>query len=329
MTSLESRLKDGEIVILDGAMGTEIQRRGIKSPNPETWSTEGLLGNPSAVRTIHEDYIKAGAEIITANTFSTGRSALEAGGLEGRTAELNMLAVKLAQEARDKVAVDQGVWIAGSMTAMQPWLYPEIPVPPEKTRYQYQEQAELLDKAGVDLIFIEMMIRISDTKAALEAALATGLPTWVGLSCERGQDRLYLGLHGRHGQETIAQAVEVVKDTGVSGMFIMHTLPNDTAQGLRELKEHWSLSIGVYAQNGDLDKATFVSPKFMPDFVSSEEPLAFAVEWDFNSILSPREYLAYAREWVGIGAQIVGGCCGTTPEHIRVLKESLPAMLPT
>ena len=99
---LESRLKTGEVIIIDGGMGTEIQRRGTATGG-RAWSAEPMPDHPDLIREIHEDYIKAGAEIIITNTFSAGRDRLEAAGLADRTAELNRLGVKLAQQARNLV----------------------------------------------------------------------------------------------------------------------------------------------------------------------------------------------------------------------------------
>lgn len=300
--SLQPRLDAGGVVILDGGMGTEIQRRGIPM-HPQTWSAGLLLTHPEVIRAIHEDYIRAGAEIIITNSFNTSRARLETGGLANRTTEMNTLAVKLAREARDNVASDRPVFIAGAMNGLPPNIDATKTPSMEMARSNYQEQAQLLADAGVDLILIEMMIRTLDTKAAVEASVATGLPTWVGFSCQNDNGKLFLGVHGKWGKETVSDGVKAAADEGVSAMFIMHTLSEDTAQGLQELRQHWSGPVGAYAHCGDY---------IMPN-------------WIFENLLSPQEYLKYAQEWVGMGTQIIGGCCGITPDHIKVLKENLPA----
>ncbi|MEE9325472.1 MAG: homocysteine S-methyltransferase family protein [Dehalococcoidia bacterium] len=298
---LQSRLEAGEVIIMDGGMVSEIQRRGVPM-HPQTWSAGPILTHPEVIRTIHEDYIRAGAEIIITNSFNTGRARLETGGLEGRIAEMNTLAVKLAREARDNMASDRSVFIAGAMNGLPPNLDATVTPSLEMARSNYQEQAQLLADAGADLILIEMMIRILDTEAAVEAAVATGLPTWVGFSCQNDNGKLFLGVHGKWARETIPQAVESVASKGVSTMFVMHTLSEDTAQGLRELRQRWSGPMGAYAHSGD-----YIMP-----------------EWQWDNVLSPQGYLKYAQEWANTGAQIIGGCCGITPEHIRLLKENLP-----
>ncbi|MFQ5933123.1 MAG: homocysteine S-methyltransferase family protein [Dehalococcoidia bacterium] len=299
--SLQSRLKAGEVIIMDGGTGTEIQRRDIPM-GAVTWSGEPLLASLETVRAIHEDYIRAGAEIIITNSFATGRASLERAGLGDRTTELNRLAVRLAQEARDNVASDRPVFIAGSMSTFLPKLDATVTPSYEAALADYREQSQILAEAGADLILIEMLIRTVDAKAAVEAATATGLPTWVGFSCQNDNGQLFLGVHGKWGRETIPEAVEAVASEGVSAMFIMHTLSEDTGQGLRELGQGSSLPIGAYAHTGD-----FSDPN-----------------WVFDNSISSQGYLQYAQEWVNMGAQIIGGCCGITPEHIRVLKENLP-----
>ena len=123
--SLESRLKTGAVIIMDGGTGTEIRRRGTPT-GERAWSAEPMPDHPDLIREIHEDYIRAGAEIIITNTFSTGRHKLEEAGMADRTVELNRLGVKLAQEARDRATSDRPVLIAGSMSTMTPWGEPSV-----------------------------------------------------------------------------------------------------------------------------------------------------------------------------------------------------------
>ena len=293
--SLQARLRDGEVIIMDGGTGTEIERRGVPM-GPLTWSAEPLITSPETVRGVHEDYIRAGAEIIITNTFSTGRATLERAGLGDRTVELNRLAVKLAQEARDSVASDRPVLIAGSMSTFLPKSDPTVTPSYEAALADYREQSGILAEAGVDLIVAEMLIRTVDVRASVEAAVATGLPTWVGLSVKSDGDELFLGLRRRWGKERVPEAVEAAE--GASALFIMHTLIEDTPQGLRELGRCASVPIGAYPHASGTDK------------------------------VSPEEYLEYAREWVDLGAQIIGGCCFTTPDQIRLLRNNLPSKLP-
>ena len=224
-------------------------------------------------------------------------------GLDDRTVELNRLAVRLAQEARANVPSDKPVLIAGSMSTFIPKGDPTVIPTYEAAFADYQEQAGILAEAGVDLMLLEMLIRTVDVRAAMEAAVATGLPTWVGLSVRRdGKEvyvglrdgrEVYLGLRTKRGNERLAEAVDIAASAGASAMFVMHSPIEDATAGLRELRRLTSLPVGAY-----------------PHVVGDET-------------ISPEKYLEHAREWVEMGAQIVGGCCFTTPDHIARLSKSL------
>ena len=129
------------------------------------------------------------------------------------------------------------------------------------------------------------------------------------MSCESHDGEIYLGLSGRHGGETIADAVYASSSPNVKAFCIMHSPPQVTADALRELKVCTSLPIGAYAHGGRVDDEEGQAPK-----VSPGRPSLTGTD--------PDKYLDYAREWVACGATIIGGCCGTTPEHIRALTAS-------
>ena len=313
---LQSRLDVGDVVIMDGGTGTEIPRRGVPLC-PTTWSGRATLTHPDLIRRIHEDYIRAGAEVIITNTFSTGRSTLEAGGLAGQTAEINRLAVRLAQEARDNVPSAKSVVVAGSMSTFVPKLDPTVTPSYEAALADYREQAQILAEAGVDLFVLEMLIQTLDARAAVKAASETGLPIWVGYTLQRGDagqrgnGGLYLGTRGKHVHEGIGEAVDAVVSMGVSAFFIMHSRVEDTLPGLHALRQHTSLPVGAYAHSmelstGEQDTGTMVV-----------RPSTAA------------EYLGHAQDWINMGAQVIGGCCGVTPDHIKALNESLPSRLPS
>jgi S-methylmethionine-dependent homocysteine/selenocysteine methylase len=308
--SLQSRLNAGNIVIMDGGTGTELPRRGVPLC-PATWSGRATLTHPEVIRQIHEDFIRAGAEVIITNTFSTSRSLLETGGLAGRTAEINRLAVRMAQEARDNVASAKGVAIAGSMSAFVPKLDPTVTPSYEAALADYREQAWILAEAGVDLFVLEMMVRSLDTKAAVQAASETGLPIWVGYTLQEDGGGLYLGIRGKHVHEGIGEAVETVESMGVSAFFIMHTRVEDTLPGIQELRRHTSLPIGAYAHSMEFSPGQLYTGSMV---VRPSTAVA---------------YLGHAQDWVNLGAQVIGGCCGVTPDHIRALGDGLPSKMPS
>ena len=314
LDKFNARLKAGEIIIMDGGTGTEIHRRGV-TVDAKTWSGSPMLEYPDLVREIHEDYLRAGADIIITNTFSTSRSILEEGGMGDRTEEANRAAVRIAREAIENVAPDREVLLVGSMATINPLGDPNVPVSYDAALDEYHEQAGYLADAGVDVIAAEMIIRIVDAKAAVIGAAETGLPVWMGFSSVDSNGTQMLGLHSWHQNESLKEAVETVEPLGVSMFHTMHSLPSDTAPALRELKETTKLPLGAYAHTIGDDVAEMTFDEGFPDIVDNQNPSSLA-------------YLQFARKWADLGAQVIGGCCGTTPDQIKALKEGLPQKVP-
>ena len=253
-----------------------------------------MLTHPDAVREIHQEYIDAGAEIIITNTFGTGRDMLEEGGIEHKVAEANRLGIEAAVQARKNTATEDSVVIAASVSTMRPKAHAEVPVPYETALETYREQLGELAKGGPDVAVGEMLVRISDTLAVIEAAAELCLPVWVGLSLVRDGDKLYLGIEDRHGGESLQDAMDAIKGKDVASVFIMHTPVDDTGPGLEIVRKNWTGAFGAYAH--------------FPRRVGT---------------IDPQRYLEYAKEWREQGARIIGGCCGTGPAHIRAIREWL------
>lgn len=306
MTTLNERLETGKLLIMDGGVSTEIQRRGIPL-DPNVWSGLTTKTSPDDVRAVHEEYIHAGAEIITANTYSTARHVLESIMLGHEAKLLNRKSVLLAQEARDNCATGN-VWIAGSMSSMPPLNQNYRTVVNNEARSSYREQAEVLAESGVDLIICELMRDRENAEIVISAALSTGLPVWVGYSTmveQPGDD--VKGLRWLGGKRTdithdFSAMLESLVPLGGQVAGIMHTEIGDVDKALEELGRHWQGPKMVYAETGHL-----VPP-----------------DWNFDEAVSPEEYLGAVRTWVDRHAvQIVGGCCGTGPRHIRELNRLL------
>ena len=300
---MQERIAVGETILMDGGMGSEFERRGLASPT--VWSGGPMLTHPELVRDIHQEYIDAGAEIIITNTFGTGRDMLERGDLGHRVAEANRLGIEAAVQARRNAGKEDSVVIAASVSTMTPKEHAQTPVPYEEALETYREQLGEMAKGGPDVAVGEMLIRISDTLAVIDAAAELGLPAWVGLSLLPDGDELYLGIRGRHrdgthGGETLQDAIEAIRDRDVAAVFVMHTPVDNTGPGLEIVKRNWSGTFGAYAH--------------FPGH-GGPNPLA--------NVLDPQQYLEYAREWREQGARIIGGCCGTRPDHIRALSEWL------
>ncbi len=313
MKSISERLKESRPILLDGATGTELERRGV-SMNSVAWSGLAVATDPDIVREVHLDYIRAGAEVIITNTFATGRNMLRLAGEEARTKELNRQAAGLALRAREEAgeaksgdregswrSAPDSVWVAGSISPTSGGLGDVG----ERTLPQLQadsaEQAELLAESGVDFLVLEMMRDIEYSCASLEAALATGLPVWVGFSCRRAEDgKLYLTPTVRE-EIPLAAGVGAVMAEGGSLAAVMHSDVDVTGAALDEIGTVWEGPKGAYPESG-----YFVKPN-----------------WQFVDIIPPEEFADRALAWIGQGARLVGGCCGIGPSHIRALAERM------
>ncbi|CAN5362086.1 homocysteine S-methyltransferase family protein [soil metagenome] len=289
------KLADGDIIILDGGTGTDIQSRGVVM-NGETWCAEANLTHPDIVRQVHEDYFRAGADIIIANTFATSPLLFNALGRDDDLLEIDRVAVSLAREA----AADHLVAVAGSVSTMRPVArgsdrtskkhkWPESDV-----QALYKRKADNLAGAGVDLLMMEMMRDTDYSVWATEAAMATGLPVWVGISVERRDGEL-VGF-GREDQslDDVARVFAAMKPAVIT---IMHSSPNDTDEALDVVRKYWTGPLGAYPESGYFT---------MPD-------------WTFVDIISPPDLIQKTRRWETQGATIFGGCCGLGPEHIAAL----------
>lgn len=291
MRTPPERLAAGEVVLLDGATGTELQRRGVPMDDA-AWSATALLTHPDAVRAVHEDYLRAGADVIVANTFSTGRPLLEKAGLADRFREMNLLAMRLAREARDAAARGRAVAVAGSISVWDP------PASPAAARAAFAEQAAVLAEGGADLVALEMMVSGAEAAVAVEAARGTGLPVWAGLSVRRAADG---GVVLLRDDEPLEDGLAALVPAHPDAILIMHSLPGVTGPALRLLRGAWEGPTGAYAHMGE-----FTMP-----------------EWRWVGLSSPAEYAAEAEGWVALGARAIGGCCGLGPEYVEALARRL------
>lgn len=294
---LLEKLRKGQIILLDGATGTELEKRGVPM-HSKAWSAEAVLTHPEAVLAVHRDYIEAGADIITVNSFSLAKHMLIPAGLSEQFRHLNSEAVKLAVRAREECAAGQVV-IAGSIapTTFGAGLIPGYPHCPEALSW-YVEQAEVQAEAGVDLLIIEMIEDLEKGSLAVQAACATGLPVWLGFSCRRNKAGKLMLWDLR---QTLTEGVAAIARIGGSAAFIMHTDVPEATEAFAELRNSWPNSagpLGIYAHSG-----FFVMPN-----------------WQFTDI-SPEDYALEAGNWIDMGARLIGGCCGIGPAHIRELKK--------
>ena len=296
------KLAAGGTIILDGGTGTDIQRRGAPMSG-ETWCAEVNLTHPGIVRAVHEDYIGAGAEVITANTFASSALLFNALSRDGELLKIDQAAVGIARQA----ATGTQVAVAGSVSTMRPVVpgsdrtLKQRQWPEREARALFKRKVDNLAAAGVDLLMMEMMRDVDYSVWATEAALATGLPVWVGISAERRGDCKITGF-GREDQllDDVARALAAIKPAVIN---IMHTSPNDTGEALDIVRRYWQGPLGTYPESGYFK---------MPD-------------WQFVDIIAPTELVAKSKAWKAQGVTIFGGCCGIGPDHIAALKKELAA----
>ena len=309
---LMDRLADGDVIILDGANGSEIQRLGVDM-HENAWCALATETHPDVVRTIHENYINAGAQIITTNTYASGRQFLEDFGgagsdsnLADKTDDLCRRSVELAFEARD-AAGNGPVWVAGSVSALGTLER----LGEARMRASFGRQAEVLAESGVDLLLLEMLGCDGPLSiVAIEEAKKTGLPIWVALSCmAEDSGEVALGARGgtggqgrRYGTGTFGESAAEIAKAGGEVFFVFHSQVEIAREGLRQLQESVGGPVGIYPHCGE-----FRAP-----------------DWQFVNMISPEDYLAEAKTWVDDGAQIVGGCCGIGFDHLKLLGEGLP-----
>ena len=297
---IDRRLRDGGIVILDGGTGTELERRGVPM-NPDAWCGPATLENAGILEAIHRDYIAAGADVVTANTYASSRLMLEPAGFADRFEEINRTAVHAALRARE-ASGRADVVVAGSLSHMCPVVggtsQPDVTRIPPRTvvTEALAELADLFRREGCDLILLEMMYDPDRMGPAFEAAIETGLPVWAGFSARRGAGGDVLSFLPER-DVPVQDLAAVLQDFDVAAAGIMHTPSNLTGDAVAALRGSFAGPLMAYPDSGYFE---------MP-------------QWQFNDIIPPDEFRRFAGEWVDAGVQIIGGCCGLSPEHIAAI----------
>jgi S-methylmethionine-dependent homocysteine/selenocysteine methylase len=316
---LQDRLDRGDVIILDGAIGTQLQAMGVPM-NVTDWAAAGLHTHPYTVRHMHEGYIKAGVDIITTNTYAAARHNLEPLGLGDLTAELNIRAVALAKEARERAARDRPVYIAGSVsnfgltTGSEPsrarTLRHRSAITAEQAQANLREQAEILVDAGVDFLLGESTGSLEHRKWVSRALTIPGVPKWVGFKVhvDKGDPTVRVGYSD---SAPLTRALDEVLPLGGSVVSVFHSNVDDTAAALPIVLDKWSGPIAIYPEAARTDYVeTYRDP-------------------GVQSNISPDGFVALAQKWVDQGVQVVGGCCGIGIEYIRPLREKLPSRIRT
>ncbi len=292
-SGLGARLREGSPVLLDGATGTELERRGVPSGLP-LWSAHALLAAPGVLREVHRAYVRAGAEVLCANTFRTQRRTLATAGLGHRAPALTRLAVELARQAAGEAA--RPVFVVGSAPPLLDCYRPDLTPPDRELLPEHAEHARNLAAAGVDAILAETHHTVREACAALRGAAEAGVPAMVSFVCG---DRAAL-LSG----EPLAEAIRAVDPFDPLAVMV-NCLPPERVPPCLEVLARADRPFGVYANLG------------IPD------PVVGFARAAQRGRGSPAGYAAEAARWLRAGARLLGGCCGTTPGHIRALRELL------
>lgn len=295
--TIHRKLSGGQVVILDGAIGTEILRRNV------TWADHQLANQPEFVRGIHEDYVRAGADVISTNSFQLCRRALHnhfrdekhrrhigAGDLDTRANQLLAASVQLAIEGRKRAGGEGKVAVAAAITTLEWCFRPDLAPGEQQAREEYREIFQVVKGAGADLILLETVNSIGEARVALEVAKAVGLPCWIAFVPDR-TGKLFTG-------ETLSQAVAQLEPLKVDAILLNCAPPDDITAGLKEMAPHVTAPMGTYAHIGRFDPP----------------------EWMFTDEYPPDRYTSESAQWKKMGARILGGCCGTTPDHIAALN---------
>ncbi len=286
-------------LLLDGGMGRELRRRGV--PILDTiWSANALVVAPYTVRDVHFDYIEAGADVITTNTYGIIRSELAKEGIEDRYGELNRMAGELARQARE--AGGRSVAIAGSLPPLRGSYRPDLVGPLNEILPQYREQVELLAPT-VDLFICETMSSAAEGYAAATAAAESGKPVWVAWTlAEDRSGKLRSG-------ESVSEAAAAIAHLPIAGFLANCCAPESIAAAMPGLAALGRGAVGGYAN------------AFRPvpeDWVMDRDGLL-----SLRDDLDPEEYAGHVAHWQADGARIVGGCCGTGPAHIARLRRMM------
>jgi methionine synthase I (cobalamin-dependent)/5,10-methylenetetrahydrofolate reductase len=289
------RLKKG-VMLCDGAMGTLLYSRGTGFEHP---FDELNLSKPDMVQKVHQDYIKAGAEIIETNTFGGNRYRLGAHGLPGRVREINIRGARIAREARE--IEGELVFVAGSIGPLGRPLAPIGKITLEQAFEAFQEQAEALLEGGVDLFIIETFSDLIEIKEAIKGVRKVSkLPIIAQMTfSEEG-----LTLMG-HTPVEIAKELEKMfaGSTGKVEVIGVNCSvgPQRVLDVIYQMKQVTSLPLSAQPNAG------------FPRFVDGR----------FIYLSSPEYFAEYTKRFLRAGVAIVGGCCGTTPQHIQAMAKML------
>jgi len=287
---LRERLEKG-IVVFDGAMGTRLQERGLKAGHPpDEWN----ISHPEEVLAVHVSYVEAGSDMIQTNTFGSNRLQLKRHGLEDRIKIINQKAVQIAKEA-----LRENVLLASSIGPLGEFLEPFGDLTREKARDTFREQMEILREEGITIFHLETFSSLQEALIAAEVALELKAEIIVSLTFQKRGDGIFTTLMGETPQRVSftlqdlpVAAIGSNCGTGIHEMLFL----------VQELRKHY--------QEG------FISCK----------PNAGIPRVEGDKILyteTPQDFAQVTQELIKVPVNIIGGCCGTTAEHIKAIRKTV------
>ncbi len=300
---LLDRLRRGPI-LADGAMGTQLYARGISF---ERCFDELNLSQPALVQEIHRDYLRAGAELIETNTFGANRFKLARHGLENKAREINLRGVKLAREAREIAGAN--AFVLGSVGPLGQFVAPLGALAEADARAAFQAQIEALLEGGADALILETFSDLNELKIAIAAvrAVTRDLPLIAQMSFTEDEDTL-----AGNTPEEIAAAL---RDARVDVLGANCSVgPAGTFDAVKRMLP-------------PTDPQSLITNPLLSVMPNAGFPTRIGERYIYVS--SPQYFADYVPKFVDeLGATIIGGCCGTTPEHIAAMRRALDALRP-
>ena len=285
------------IFLIDGATGSELDRRGVDTSMP-LWSARALIETPEPpkiLKQVHLDYLNAGAEAIIANTFRTHQRSLAKAGVGNQAKELTKQAIAIARSACKEINPDALVY--GSVAPLEDCYSPELVPDKETCKQEHGQMIQHLVEAGVDLVLIETMCSAYEAIAAAEAAKEFAPNNWAISFC-LSTDGLGVLLDGTPISDVIP-AIDGAQFVGIN--CVPAPMLAEQVQHLRQVLPD-NIPIAAYGNVGYADEDG---------------------GWVSTDAIEPSKYASYATDWIEAGASIIGGCCGTTPDTIKAIRNEL------
>ncbi len=318
--SIVDRLRSGEMLLLDGGTGSELQRRGadvLKEAEDElkAWSATANIEYADVVQQVHSDYLRVGADIITSNNFWTTPTRLETIGERDNWREYATAAIRNAVQVRD--AKRPEAYVAGGIAS--PSLQEGLPPgysPASDTRQlgvegfrkEWADHAKLLADEGADVILPEFVAFIEDCVVAVDGCAEAGLPVFLGVRQITSDGTMKFG-------ESLADLARALEGHPVDAVLLMCSSPENISVGLPVLREAFAGPVGAYANLG----YNPTGPIANRPMLGNQKPSAGEDIFQ-NAEYYPSRMAEFAGAWKSMGAQIIGGCCASGPEHISAMR---------